>query len=375
MDIRQAFALLSSRSESSDSIRYPNTLVASVDEMLINYTGNSLLLSEDEGRTYPKQLDISNVGIIKYIHLFDNGHVLIADHQKCYYSHDWVTLNESQVFDYDGSVYIPEEYDNFTNYRNSSEKMIIAGQEVACWGNYSTVAGVEYTDKVKVWYTADEGVTVKCCYVFNTPSTIQTRHIHAVDFNKFDSSFWLQTGDNAPDSHWIKGHYDITEDTWNWDIFATGIPFKTTNMVFSENGDVHWSWDIPNGGVVKAGYSTMSDTTTHDRILISDKSCHYVIVSKKGEVVAFQTRDSVTTSLARDFYYSPDGVNFTMIHGEVPSQYAHLDHAQFQTYWGINSKGKILAGVWVDNITHWGRTPSVFVDDFIRKAGFPDAFR
>lgn len=376
IDNYTAFSRFSIKRIGDQVARYPNALIASVNNMLVNYVGHSLFLSEDGGASYLKRLDIPQVSIIKFVHLFQDGKIMFADHQKVYYSHDWKTYAESVVTDSDGTPFVPSTYDNFSCYKNGSVPKIVSGTELAVWGNYSTVAGMEYTNRVRTWYTADKGITVKCAYRFNMAGTAVTRHIHNVDFNPTDSTFWLQTGDLAAESHWIKGTYTLATDTWTWVIFASGLSFKSTNMVF-KGTDVYWSWDKTPGGVVKAPYATLADTLTHTLLYTTNKDCNFIIVGPSGDILAFQTNWGGTDS-PRVMYYAPDGITFNRIVGAMPPSFYNNGGAQYQAPWPINAKGKILAGI--QDITalpirDWDRKPSIFIDDIIREYGFPNAFR
>lgn len=374
-------AITSFKVETLKDIQHPRNLIASVDNMLVSYDGSHLLLSEDGGASYRKGLAIPNVGTIKYIHLFGNGNVLFADHQNVYYSRDWETYGVSTVLNEDGTPYSPEPYDNFSCYKNGTVKKIVEGKEIAVWGNYSTQSSVQFTDKIKVWYSDDYGQTVKCCYTFNTPTTLPTRHIHAVDFNPNDETFWLQTGDEPVDgvdmSHWIKGEYDLSNDHWSWEPFASGLAFKTTNMIFHTDGYVYWSWDKTPGGAVRAPITSMGDESTHELLFETDKDCHFLIVGKNGDIAIFQTAWGGTEQ-PRVFYYAPDGINFERIQGVMPLEFEHVEDAQYQTYWPVNNEGKVLAGVQSlsrQNIRDWDRKPSVFIDEILAENGFPNAFK
>lgn len=367
--------------EAIEKINYPDNLIASVDNKLVSYDGTHLLLSEDGGRSYKKGISIQDISIIKYVHLFGDGKLLFADHQNVYYTHDWQTYHKSTVYDADGLIYVPDEYDNFSCYKNGTVKKIVDGKELAVWGNYSTVAGIEFSDKIKVWSTSDYGKTIKVAYTCNTPTTVKCRHIHAVDFNPADSSFWLQTGDEPVGSdemsHWVKGEYISSTDTWIWTPFASGEKFKTTNMIFHTDGYVYFSWDLTPGGAVKAPIATMHDSSTHELLFRTNKDCHFLIVGPSGDIAVFQTAWGGTEQ-PRVFYYAPDGVTFNRIYGSMPLAFDQIADAQYQTYWPINSDGKVLAGIQSlsqQNIRDWDRKPSIFIDDIIRENGYPNAFK
>ncbi|MHC1719284.1 MAG: hypothetical protein AB9844_01070 [Clostridiaceae bacterium] len=360
-----------------EAISYPSTLIASVDNMLVNYTGGKLILSTDGGATYSKSLAIPDVKIIRYIYLYNNGDVIFADHTKVYYSDDWKSYHESRLLNQDGSVWTPKKAnDNFTSTHTNAVRNIVNGIEIAVWGNYSIEDGIQNSDNIKVWYSPDHGKTVKSCYVFNTSKTPSARHVHAVDFDPGSNTFWLQTGDDEPTSHWLKGKYNTATDTWSWTRFADGMHFKTTNMVF-KGSYVYWSWDTTPGGVVKAPVVTMGDVSTHKVLFITKNDCIKIIIGPAGDIAAIQTVWGGTEQ-PRIFYYAPDGVNFVKIVGDMPSEYTDLKDAQYSAIWPINSNGKVLAAVYSrdqDNLLYWDRVPGVFIDDVLRKSGYPNAFK
>ena len=362
---------------------YPNNLIASVDNMLVAYDGSNLFLSTDGGHSYSKGFSIENIEIIKYVHLFSNGNILFADHLKCYYSHDWLGYRESTLLAQDNSPFVPYSLkDNFSCYKKGSVKQLVGGVEMLVWGNYSTASESEFNDFTKVWYTKDFGVTVKKAYNFNTPTTLKCRHIHNVDFNPSDSSFWIQTGDEndyfgTVMTHWLKGTYDLITDAWTFTDFASGIAFKSTNMIFKEPYVYFSNDNYPNGGIKRAPIATMGDSATHTTVLTTPKSCHFMLIGPSGDIVAFQTREG-GAEMPRTMYYAPDGINFVRIVGSMPYIFDSGANSQYQNYWPINSNGKILAGIQnqdTQNIILWDKTPSVFVDDFIRENGFPNAFK
>ncbi len=352
-------------------------LVASIDNMLVKYDDDMLSLSRDGGLTYPETFQVRGVGIIEFVHLFANGDVIFADHTQVYYSHDWKSYHKSAIYNEDGTPWVPKtKYDNFSSSKHEAEKQIINGIELAVWGSYSNKPGIEYSDNIKVWYTADYGKTVKCCYVFNTPETLPARHVHLIDFNPADNTFWLQTGDEAHTSHWIKGYYDLNSDNWNWVPFATGINFKTTNIIF-RNGYAYWSWDTTPGGIVRAPIASMGDISSHELLFTTPNDCIYAAIGPAGDIAAFQTSWGGTEK-PRVIYYAPDGVNFVRIVGDMPPEYDNVDEAAYEGFWPVNSNGKLLTGINAytrDAPRDWDGLPSVFADDIIRKNGYPNAFK
>ena len=79
---------------------------------------------------------------------------------------------------------------------------------------------------------------------------------------------------------------------------------------------------------------------------------------------------------ARMLYYSPDRVHFYEILGDRPEDYSQ--DATYGRVFGVNSQGKILAGVWDDTeanpLSEWDGRPSTWLDEMLKNAGFPHAF-
>ncbi len=243
--------------ESSKFTGFSNVIASSIDGMIVTKEGNILKLSVDNGKTFTKSLDIEEVGVIKHIFLFKNGELLIGNHTKLYYSYDWVKLTESSVVGIDGEPYVPAPYENFSTYSKDINRQIIDGKELLVWGNYSIQSGTQY-ENINVWYTTDKGKTVKSAFKYgvlvplnNDDLPLQGRHVHDVNFNPADNTFWVQSGDEDTEenSHWLKGSYNIEDDTWTWKRIISGDYAKTASMVF-KGDEVYWAWDVEGGGGV-----------------------------------------------------------------------------------------------------------------------------
>ena len=359
-----------------EAITYPSTLIASIDNYLVDYHDDTLFLSRDGGKTYADSLYVPQLGNIKYIHLFKGGELLICDHKKAYYSYDWKTISESTVLDVNGNVYIPSEFDNFTSNKKNTNRQIIAGQEILCWGNYSIA---DTMPPINAWYTTDKGKTIKSCYQFNVAGSLSCRHIHNVNFNPQDKSFWLQTGDEPSGSttmsHVLKGYYDIYSDSWEWNVVGSGLDFKWSTVEFFDD-KVYFAHDISKGGIKTCLYTDVADSSKHVKIMETNNDTVGMYIGKSGDMIVIQSVYGGSMS-PRNFYYSEDRITFHTIEGSVPSEVDYTD-AMYYGYWAPNSNGKILTGVWSmtkEPLDEWNRTPSVFLDDFIRSNGFPNAFK
>ena len=359
-------------------IEYPHNIIASVDNHMVAYDGNDLLYSSNGGANFLRGLNISQIGILKYIQLFSNGSVLFADDRKCYYSHDWKTYQESTLLNEDGSIFIAETDDTFYSHKRPSHKHIVNGNEIVVWGNYSISGGVQRTNNIRVWYSTDFGETVKCCYTANKPETVKCRHIHNVDYYDDGNFFILQTGDADDESHWVKGLYDAEGDTWSWEVIGSGLDFKSTNIFFHNDGYAYYSWDLSPGGVRKVPINSLDDRFTHELLFKTQRDCGYVLVGESGDILAFQTSGNTN---AWRYYYSKNQVDFHLIPSEYPSEYLGSPRRQYNNIWPPDGNGKILAGVqsmleYPSPINYFTRKEGhVWIDEQLKKFGFPNAMK
>ncbi len=352
------------------------TTVYLKDDYLVSLYNNALHLSTDGGETFIKSLPIgSEVGTIKYVHVFSDGSLMFCSHTKGYYSSDFETYSESTILETNGSILSLTGVDNFSAYNHDRNRQIVDGLEMLTWGNYTHTGAVP----IRVWYTKDKGQTIKAMYRFNQPQTNAATHVHNVVFNPADNSFWIQTGDYfppevKPQSHFMKCMYNANNDTWAIDTIGSSLPFKSTNMVFV--GDyAYWTWDTTGGGVVRCKYDEIADVSKHQQLFQTANDCLDLIVSDRGEFIVTQSYYGGSED-ARYVWYSPDGVTFTKVftHPDVP-------WSKQTCYYGIrgpNSDGKVMAGVAnadFGSVADWNLTPSVFLDELIREAGFPNAFK
>lgn len=355
-----------------------SNLVASSGDYLVKLEDNALHLSRNLGEDFTESVSIDGIGTINFIHLFEDGSLFLCDPVKAYYSKDWGILHESTVLDIHGEPYVPAEQDNFSRYKITSLPQIVDGVELLCWGAYAHTL-----PQKNIWYTSDKGVTVKSCFEFgvsvpnNRTTPISTRHIHNVDFNPNDETFWAQTGDEPTerDSHWIQGKYDVLEDEWVWDVIGSGDNYKTSNMIFY-NDYMYYAWDITGGGVARVRYDEAHLPEKHEVVFNTPNDCIGIYMGERGDLVAFQTR-FWGAEQARVMYYSPNLVDFHRIVGDVPD-YLEDYETLYYKIWRVNNGGKLLAGVYLNTVMplgEWDGLPSVWVDDIIKNAGFPNAFK
>ena len=336
---------------------------------MLELVGNTLNLSEDAGQTFTKSMVIDpSVGMVKYYHIFDDGSLLFCTHDKAYNSSDFLSYSESDILDLDGSPLVVTGLDNFGQYMHDRNTQKVDNLEMLVWGNYSNVG-----PPIRLWYTIDRGATIKCCYKFNTAGQFQCSHVHNTLFNPADNSFWILTGDD-PDSEcrFIKSLYDVASDTWSFsEIAPPNLKYKSTNMLFYEEY-VYFTWDTTIGGISRCRYDELHDSSKFVSLFVTPNDCLDAIMSVKGELIVIQSYyggSNPTTNI----WYSPDRVNFHMIQtdadfGENPNRTC------FYGLRGPNVDGRVLAGINKPGSQNWDLTPSYFLDDAVRRAGFPNAF-
>lgn len=364
-------------------------LIASMDDMTVEKEGDTLILRVDEEED--RILDITGIGTIKYLHLFKDGELLFCTNQKAYYSHDWKQYHESTVYDINGNVFVPTAFDNFTMYKHNKDRYIVNGVEMLVWGNYTTAQGTQY-ENINVWYTKDKGRTIKSSYKFRQDRMdvdnpiLFTRHVHNVNYNPADNTFWLSVGDHivngVDERHLLKGTYDLDNDLWNWELMGSGHHYKLSNLEFY-NGYVYWAWDVTPGGVVKIPYNdqAIKDPTQHEVIMTTDMDCIMVYIGDRGDMLVLQIGYGLPfytgDKRPRYIYYSPDQILFYKIEGYVPPE-VDFDRTWYYSTWAPNSKGKILTGVYAleySTLANWNLKPSIYLDEILKNEGFHDAFK
>lgn len=335
------------------------------------FDGSTLYRSMDGGNNIDASIDVSNVGLIKNIHVFSDGTLNVFGHTKAYYSRDWVTLRESTVLDSHGNPYVFDTYDTFSVSRHNGERQIVNGVELYVFGNYCITD--EYKQKKNIWYTIDKGRTYKSAYEFGKT---MVRHVHNVYFNPVDSSFWITTGDTDAQSYVIKGFYNTQTDTWSWTTLGNGYYYKWAGMAIY-NGEVFYALDHHPGEVRKCAYADVGDISKHTVILdnLPNDCINVLIDHDTGEMVVGLSIYGGSASTCRRLYYSADRASFDYVTGEVPSYYPYSD-TMYYGWYGFNAQKKILSGLWSKNteqLSAWDKVPSVWLDEIVRSK-WPNAF-
>jgi hypothetical protein len=169
-------------------------------------------------------------GNIVHAHWFNDGTCLFCTEQHCYYTKDFVTVNESTVYDYDGTVSTPSGH-RFYNIPKGTDSYMIDGKEFHLWYDYILLQTVH----PRLWYSNDNGVTVRAAFAFGESSingsVLSARHGHGFKYNPYNGYFYAWTGDTNEECHFIRGKYQ--NNTWTWELVATGPEYKFGTILFS----------------------------------------------------------------------------------------------------------------------------------------------
>lgn len=255
-------------------------------------------LSTDSGATYPNIIYFEGTENIGMSYIFSNGNIIWATKDKIYLSDDNLTsYSEIIVKDTDNSIWTPTgDGDNFKMI-SMDNYVDIDGTEYLVWGNYGNVNG---TNQANVYYTVDGGANIKIAYKFGVTSPIRSaRHVHAVNLNPNDNSFWVQTGDSDVQCHWMRGTHNLETDVWTWNIIAYSGEDgynKTASMYFTAT-DIYWgsdcTGDVDKRAIFKCAIADILDEAEY--VLVYDNAD--VLISNlkmngDGELVAGVTGDT-----------------------------------------------------------------------------------
>ncbi len=246
------------------------------DNKAFGFTADRLYLSEDAGRTWPHSRAFPGAGAIRFSCILRNGKVLFATENRLYLAApDLGSCRRIPVLRADGSEYRPHHpvdprnpgwYFHSLSGVNSWD---VHGREIVVWGNYCNVLGG--ASPVAIYYSADEGRTVKVAYEFgqnpyfrdngspgggptgtllgNPENPVFCRHVHTVAYNPQEDAFYACTGDrDRPEGyecHWLKGQYDWERDAWSWEVILSkplNSRYKAGGIHFVD-GMLYWISD------------------------------------------------------------------------------------------------------------------------------------
>jgi hypothetical protein len=246
------------------------------DNKAFAYADGKVLLSEDNGRTWPHSIAFPDACHIVYSCFLKNGNILFSALAKLYLSTDNLkTYKQITVKNADGSDYLPHTPKNadlpgwYFHSLPGVNTWDVNGVEMLVWGNYCNVLGG--ASPVNIYYSTDNGQTVKIAYSFgqnpyirddgsggggptgrplgNADNRVICRHIHDVAYNPAEDAFYACTGDHdraeGRECHWLRGTYDTNNDSWHWKVIvsdAMNSRYKCGGINFVD-GQLYWIRD------------------------------------------------------------------------------------------------------------------------------------
>ncbi len=246
------------------------------DNKAFGFTDGAVLLSEDNGRTWPHRLEFPDARKITFSCILKNGNVLFSAAARLYLSTDELkTCEPITVKKADGSDFVPHTPQNpdlpgwYFHSLDGVHTWDVDGTEMLVWGNYCNVLGG--ATPVSIYYSVDGGRTVKIAYAFGqnpyyrdngsrgggstgTPlgdsdNPVICRHVHCVAYNPAENAFYACTGDRTRpeghECHWLRGTYDAAKDAWQWKVRvsdASNSRYKCGGINFVD-GKLYWIAD------------------------------------------------------------------------------------------------------------------------------------
>ncbi|MDD4267649.1 MAG: hypothetical protein PHO07_06635 [Pirellulales bacterium] len=246
------------------------------DNKAFGFSEGTVLLSEDNGRTWPHRAAFPDARQIVFSCILRNGNVLFSAQAKLYLSTDNLkTYRQITVKNRDGSDYLPHTPKNaglpgwYFHSLSGDNTFDVNGSEMLIWGNYCNVIGG--ASPVNIYYSTDHGETVKLAYSFgrnpynrddgsggggntgrplgNPDNPVICRHVHCVAYNPAEGAFYACTGDfdrpEGHECHWLRGTYDAKKDAWHWKVIvsdAMNSRYKCGGINFVD-GKVYWISD------------------------------------------------------------------------------------------------------------------------------------
>jgi hypothetical protein len=249
------------------------------DNKAFGFGDGKIVLSEDNGKTWPHSAAFPEADNITFSVILKNGNILFATRQQLFLSTDNLkTHRPITVKDQKGADYIPHTPVDpklpgwYFHSLDGEHTWDINGKEMLVWGNYCNVTGGSVP--VNIYYSTDSGQTVKIAYAFgqnpkfqqkgaaptdkllgNPENSTIARHIHSVAYNPAENAFYACTGDidrtHGKEVHWLRGTYDAKADTWDWKTIISvdsNSRFKSGGINFVD-GRLYWIADA-NGPAI-----------------------------------------------------------------------------------------------------------------------------
>ena len=271
------------------------------DHKAFGFQGTKIMLSEDCGKTWPHTAEFAEAQNITFNVILKNGNILFATREHLFLSTDNLKSHREIIVKRpDGTDYLPhtpvkaDQPGWYFHSLDGEHCFDVNGKEMLVWGNYCNVLGGAVP--VNVYYSADNGETVKLAYAFGVNPKMQqkgappeapllgdpknplfARHVHNVTYHAAENAFYACTGDidrgDGKEVHWIRGTYDAKADAWDWKHLISvdsNSRFKAGGMNFID-GKMYWIADA-NGpalanrydrGIFTCDPKDFTDTTKH----------------------------------------------------------------------------------------------------------------
>jgi hypothetical protein len=262
------------------------------DNRAFAFRQGAILLSEDNGKTWPHSAEFPDAKRITWSCFLKNGNILFATSNKLYLSTDKLkTFEQIMVKDRDGSDYPTHAPGWYFHTIDGVHTWDVDGKEMLVWGNYCNVIGGPVP--VNIYYSTDQGRTVKIAYSFGINPKYQqkaakpgsllgdpknpviARHIHSVAYNPAENAFYACTGDHdngaKRECHWLRGVYDRKGDTWSWKVLVSSTSnsrYKSGGIHFVD-GKLYWASDANVGkapfdrGIFRCAPEDLTDPSKH----------------------------------------------------------------------------------------------------------------
>ena len=320
------------------------------DNKAFGFRDRKILLSEDNGKTWPHSKKFLDAKNITFSCILKNGNILFATRTKLYLSTDNLkTHKQITVKDQDGRDYLPHTPRDpkrpgwYFHPLDGVHTWDVDGKEMLVWGNYCNVLGGPVP--INIYYSTDQGQTVKIAYAFghnpghhdrdaktgaplgDPDNPVICRHIHSVAYNPAEKAFYACTGDhdrgNRHECHWLRGTYAAKGDSWKWKVLVStdsNTRYKSGGINFVD-GRLYWAADA-NG------------RKPHDRGIfccdpadIADPKKHTMLFNPKYESANMIIEDRVILSA----HYAPASPYHTgfIISPDLGKTWAQYDLKQF----------------------------------------------
>jgi len=310
------------------------------DNKAFGYGDGKIVLSEDNGRTWPHQAAFADAAHITFSCILKNGNILFATRQHIFLSTDNLKSHRQiRVKNRDGSDYPPHTPSNpdlpgwYFHSLDGEHTFDVDGREMLVWGNYCNVVGGPVP--VNIYYSTDSGQTIKVAYSFGQNTRFQPpgvapgarlgdpknpvicRHMHSVMHNPVENAFYACTGDinrgEGKECHWLRGTYNARADTWDWKVVISSDSdsrFKAGGISFVD-GRLYWISDA-NGpkvgprhdrGVFTCAPADLTNPAKH-QLLFNPEFESANMVIQDGVIIASHCAPAST--YATGIIYSPD---------------------------------------------------------------------